>query len=337
MGHFCNNILPISPSHQHIFRHSLLRFGDLHDTMTFLSVRLVMAVFHCLSDKQQGYLFTFITMCIWGAFGLMARMNAYWHIQIWDVLLLRFGIAAAVLLPILWWKKDYQFLFDFKLLILALVGSIGYCIFVYSGFFYAPVAHGVVFLNGTFPLFAALIGYIMLRSPIDRQTGIGLSIIVMTLLLMTISIIIGDGYFGRGDLMFIASGLCWGLFSVLLRKWNFSAWHIMCGVAIWSAVIYSLIYAMFITPAFHTALPTHLAIQGIFHGIFVVIIATLTYAKAVAKIGIFKAGSIANLAPFIASIIAVPLLDEMLNTTLVMGLIGMAIGALQPWRWFIGR
>ena len=44
-------------------------------------------------------------------------------------------------------EKDYQFLFDFKLLILALVGSIGYCIFVYNGFFYAPVAHGVVFFK----------------------------------------------------------------------------------------------------------------------------------------------------------------------------------------------
>lgn len=296
-----------------------------------------MTVFRSLSDEQQGYLFTFITMCIWGAFGLMARMNAYWQIQIWDVLLLRFGIAAAVLLPILWWKKDYRFLFDFKMVVLALTGSIGYCVFVYSGFFYAPVAHGVVFLNGTFPLFAALIGYLMLRQPIDRQTGIGLSIIVITLLFMTVSMIIGDGHFGRGDLMFIASGLCWGLFSVLLRKWSFSAWHIMCGVAIWSAIIYTLIYACFVTPAFDQAKPLHLVFQGIFHGIFVVIIATLTYAKAVAQIGIFKAGSIANLAPFIASIIAVPLLGEMLNTTLVIGLIGMALGALQPWRWFTGR
>lgn len=296
-----------------------------------------MTVFRSLSDEQQGYLFTFITMCIWGAFGLMARMNAYWQIQIWDVLLLRFGIAAAVLLPVLWWKKDYRFLFDFKMVILALTGSIGYCVFVYSGFFYAPVAHGVVFLNGTFPLFAALIGYLMLRQPIDRQTGIGLSIIVITLLFMTVSMIIGDGHFGRGDLMFIASGLCWGLFSVLLRKWSFSAWHIMCGVAIWSAIIYTLIYVCFVTPAFDQVKPLYLAFQGIFHSIFVVIIATLTYAKAVAQIGIFKAGSIANLAPFIASIIAVPLLGEMLNTTLVIGLIGMALGALQPWRWFIGR
>ena len=63
----------------------------------------------------------------------------------------------------------------------------------------------------------------------------------------------------------------------------------------------------------------------------------INLCRSCRKIGIFKAGSIANLAPFIASIIAVPLLGEMLNTTLVMGLIGMAIGALQPWRWFIGR
>ena len=104
-----------------------------------------MAVFHCLSDKQQGYLFTFITMCIWGAFGLMARMNAYWHIQIWDVLLFAIWYRCCCTFTHFMVEKDYQFLFDFKLLILALVGSIGYCIFVYNGFFYAPVAHGVVF------------------------------------------------------------------------------------------------------------------------------------------------------------------------------------------------
>lgn len=288
-----------------------------------------------LSTTQQGYLFTLITMLIWGGFGLLARMNAYWQIQIWDVLLLRFGIATLVLLPILWIKQDYKFLFDWRLCVLALTGSVGYCIFVYSGFFYAPVAHGVVFLNGTFPLFAALMGYAILKQSIDRQTGVGLSIIVLTLVLMVLMMAIDNGKFGYGDMMFIISGVFWGLFSVLLRKWHFSAWRIVCGVAVWSIIIYLPIYLAFITPAFDTVKPLHLAIQGVFHGVFVVIIATLTYAKAIVQIGVFKAGSIANLAPFIASLIAVPLLGEALNSTLALGLIGMALGALQPWRWFI--
>jgi drug/metabolite transporter (DMT)-like permease len=42
--------------------------------------------------------------------------------------------------------------------------------------------------------------------------------------------------------------------------------------------------------------------------VFVVIIATLTYVAAIQRLGAFKTGSIVTLAPFIAAILAVPLL-----------------------------
>ena len=80
--------------------------------------------------------------------------------------------------------------------------------------------------------------------------------------------------------------------------------------------------------------PLHLAVQSIFHGVFVVIIATLTYVAAIQRLGAFKTGSIVTLAPFIAAILAVPLLGESLSPSIVVGLVGMGIGALQPWRWF---
>ncbi len=80
--------------------------------------------------------------------------------------------------------------------------------------------------------------------------------------------------------------------------------------------------------------PLHLAVQSIFHGVFVVIIATLTYVAAIQRLGAFKTGSIVTLAPFIAAILAVPLLGESLSPSIVVGLVGMGIGALQPWRWW---
>lgn len=286
-----------------------------------------------LSDQQQGYLYTLATMCIWGSFSLLARMNAYWQIQVWDILALRFAIAGAILLPILWLKNDYKFLLDKRMVYLAMAGSVGYCAFVYSGFYYAPVVHGVVFLNGTFPLFTALIAYLMLGETVNRQTAIGLGIIIITLILMCV-MMAGNQGFGIGDVAFLCSAVCWGWFSVLLRKWKFGAWYVMAGVAVWSAVIYLPLYAWLATPQISQVAPLHLAIQAVFHGIFVVIIATLTYAKAVEKIGLFKAGSIATLAPFIAAVIAVPLLNEPLNPIMICGLIGMGLGALQPWRWF---
>lgn len=290
-----------------------------------------------LSNKQQGYAYTIITMFIWGSFSLLARMNAYWQIQVWDILALRFIIASLILLPILYYKKELGRLLNRRMAALALTGSIGYCAFVYSGFYYAPVVHGVVFLNGTFPLFTAIMAYFLLKEKINRQNGLGLGIIILTLALMSALMVNSKEGFGIGDLLFIGSAICWGLFSVFLRKWKFSAWQVMSGVAIWSAIIYLPLYALLATPQLDHVKPEHLLIQGIFHGVLVVIVATLTYAKAVEKIGLFKAGSIATLAPFLAALIAVPLLGETLNPIMICGLIGMGAGALQPWRWFLGK
>jgi drug/metabolite transporter (DMT)-like permease len=47
----------------------------------------------------------------------------------------------------------------------------------------------------------------------------------------------------------------------------------------------------------------HLAIQGFFHGILVVIVATLTYVAAIERLGAFKTGSIVTLAPFMAALL----------------------------------
>ena len=125
-----------------------------------------------------------------------------------------------------------------------------------------------------------------------------------------------------------------GIFTVLLKQWKLSAWHSMASVAIWSALIYLPIYILFIPKHFQEAEPVHLLVQGVFHGVLVVIIATLTYVAAIERLGAFKTGSIVTLAPFIAAVIAVPLLNEPLSPAIMCGLVGMGIGALQPWRWF---
>jgi drug/metabolite transporter (DMT)-like permease len=139
---------------------------------------------------------------------------------------------------------------------------------------------------------------------------------------------------GIGDLLFFLSAVCWGIFTVLLKEWKLSAWHAMASVAIWSAIIYLPIYLIFIPKHFQEVEPIHLLVQGLFHGVLVVIVATLTYIAAIERLGAFKTGSITTLAPFIAAVVAVPLLNEPLSMAILCGLIGMGVGALQPWRWF---
>ena len=288
-----------------------------------------------MTARTQGYLFVCITMCIWGGFTILSRLNLHWHVSAWDLVAMRFAIAFLILMPVLMYKKDLAFLWHPRPVILALTGGLAYCLTVYTAFLQAPAAHAAIFLNGCIPLCTAVAAYLLFRQPFDKHTWLSLSIMSSALVLMSYLMLRDQATaFGLGDLLFFISAVWWGIFTVLLKQWKLSAWHSMASVAIWSAIIYLPVYVLFVPKHFQEAEPIHLVIQGLFHGVLVVIIATLTYVAAIERLGAFKTGSIVTLAPFIAAVIAVPLLDEPLNAAIVCGLVGMGFGALQPWRWF---
>ena len=288
-----------------------------------------------MTARTQGYLFVCITMCIWGGFTILSRLNLHWHVSAWDLVAMRFAIAFIILMPVLVYNKDLAFLWHPRPIILALTGGLAYCLTVYTAFLHAPAAHAAIFLNGCIPLCTAVAAYLLFKQPFDKHTWLSLSIMLSALALMSYLMLHEQASaFGLGDILFFLSAVWWGIFTVLLKQWKLSAWHSMASVAIWSALIYLPIYILFIPKHFQEAEPVHLLVQGVFHGVLVVIIATLTYVAAIERLGAFKTGSIVTLAPFIAAVIAVPLLNEPLSPAIVCGLVGMGIGALQPWRWF---
>lgn len=288
-----------------------------------------------MTARTQGYLFVCITMCIWGGFTILSRLNLHWHVSAWDLVAMRFAIAFIILMPVLVYKKDLAFLWHPRPIILALTGGLAYCLTVYTAFLHAPAAHAAIFLNGCIPLCTAVAAYLLFKQPFDKHTWLSLSIMLSALALMSYLMLHEQASaFGLGDILFFLSAVWWGIFTVLLKQWKLSAWHSMASVAIWSALIYLPIYILFIPKHFQEAEPVHLLVQGVFHGVLVVIIATLTYVAAIERLGAFKTGSIVTLAPFIAAVIAVPLLNEPLSPAIMCGLVGMGIGALQPWRWF---
>lgn len=288
-----------------------------------------------MTSRNMGYIYVAITMCIWGGFTITARLNALWHISAWDITALRFSLAFCILMPILIYKKDTAFLFKKEPFLLAMLGGVLYCLTSYSAFHYVPAAHAAIFLNGFIPLCTAVAAYIIFRQPFDQHTWISLAIMLCATFTMSVLMYRETGIaFGFGDLLFLLSAVWWGIFTVLLKQWKLSAWHSMAGVAIWSAIVYIPIYLLFLPKHLEDATFAHLAMQTIFHGIFVVIVATLAYIEAIKRLGAFQTGSIVTLAPFIAAILAVPLLGEPLSFAMLCGLVGMGIGALQPWRWF---
>lgn len=293
-----------------------------------------MGFFGRLSAPVQGYIFVVITMVIWGGFSLFARLNASWGISAWDIIAIRFSVSALILLPLLIHQKSHHFLWSKKSVSLAIFGGFGYSMLVYSAFLIAPVAHGAVFLNGMIPVATALLMLFWLKKRPDFDTKVALVIIVFTLIGMTALMVMTGQSFGVGDGLFVLCAFSWGIYGILVKESKLTAWQVMCSTAIWSAFLYLPIYGLFFESSLAGVLPHHLIIQGIFHSVIVMIVATLTYALAVERLGAFTAGGMASIAPFMSALIAVPLLGETLDMVMVLGLIGMGLGVVQPWRFF---
>lgn len=286
------------------------------------------------AEIKKGYLLLIATMLIWGSFTLVSRMGAKEVLTAWDITALRFATAFIVLIPIQLWRREWRFLFDRRVLVLALLGGIAYSCAVYSGFSYAPAAHAAIWLNGFLPACTAIAAYFVLSERFSRHILISLAFMALGLAGMVLAMMYeGQFYLSRGDLFFVMGAAFWGIYTVFLKRWMLPPWQAMAGVAIWSAIIFLPVYALFLPKKLETASYMQMAEQGIFHGVFVVIIAMLTYIGAIERLGAFKTGSLLALAPFLAALAAVPLLNEPLNLAIAVGLLGMGIGALQPWRW----
>ncbi len=64
-----------------------------------------------------------------------------------------------------------------------------------------------------------------------------------------------------------------------------------------------------------------------------VIIASITFIKSIEILGAFNASSVLALAPFLAVILAIPILGEWPDIASLIGLSGLLIAIMKPWDW----
>ncbi len=288
--------------------------------------------------RLMGYGLLAITMFIWASFTLISRLGATQSMTSWDITALRLLTASIVLIPIQIYRHEWRFLFDIRLLCLALVGGIAYTSFVFEGFSHAPAAHAAIWMNGLLPFWIAFATLVLVGEKITSDNWITLTIIAVGLLSMGLLMFKEQDFMlGKGDLFFVIASMCWGIYTALLKRWMLPPWQAMTGVVFIPTLIYLPIYFLFLPSRLAEATLPQIAVQSVFQGIFMVIIATLTYIGAVERLGTVKAGSLLALAPLLAALAAVPLLDEPLSVAMMVGLLVVSIGALQPWRFFRKR
>lgn len=281
---------------------------------------------HEVRNQRSGYLFAAVTVCLWAGFVWLSRIAGSSGLNGFDMTALRFGVATIVLLPMwLFWRRVP--LFNREMLQLAGTGGIGYALLAYSAFQFAPAAHGAVLISGILPFFVTVLAWRMLGERPGKRRYIALSVIAAGVGSLAMHSLNGLRDSWPGDLMMIGGSFTWGLYTVLVKKTGKQPWDITIGVALLSAIIYLPVYGLVLPKGLLEA-PWHvILVQGVFHGILVVIVAMVCFMKAMGQLGPVRMGAVMATVPSIAGMGAVILLGESFSFWLLAGLICTSVGA----------
>lgn len=283
-------------------------------------------------------------LLIWTSFILIARVSAKGHLSPFDIAFVRFAFSGLIALPVVFlrgrWLLDQlaptpRLALQRGAALIATAG-IGYCSLAYSGFFFAPVSHAAVLLPGSLPLYTAVFAALLLGERFRRARLIGLATIVAGDLLIggtSLMQAFGGDQTWKGDALFLGASMCWGLYSVLCRRWHLDAVPATCAIAIGCLVSYVPLFAVAagtgLVPTQLSSAPwSEIAFQAVYQGGFSMFLSGLAFTQVVKTFGPVRTTMITAVVPVLAAKSAVPLLGESMTPVGGVGLVCVTLGLL---------
>ena len=282
-----------------------------------------------LSSPRSGYLACTMVVCIWAFWLIVSRIGATSTLTIYDLATLRYGISALVALPFVIYFKAWKNLPFQRIVILTFLLGPLYILTVFSGFIFAPAAHGGVFMNGPVPIMTLILGAILLNTAIEYRKFAGAALIIVS------SAVLGFGASGfmlaqswLGDLCFIFGGLCFAVFVTLSRLWNIKTLDIFfCGSVV-NAVIYVPVWYFFLPSGFATTEISLVVLQSIYQGLLPNLVGLVFIAHASKTAGADVTAAFMAIVPGFGALLGVILLSEQMPLTSWGAIVGLTAGLL---------
>lgn len=259
-----------------------------------------------------GALCALVTITIWAGWLVVMRLGMARHLQVVDLIALRFAVAGLVLVPVVVRRGwAFQWLGWGGFAAITICGGAAYTLVVGAGLTFAPVAYASAFTQGVLPLTTAIAAAIVLKERITawRRTGI-------VLILAGAALIAGLGlgsFGGRqsiGQAIFLSATVLWAAYTVALRQSRLDGLHATAIACVASLIVYVPLYlSLFGLRVLDVPWP-ELLWQSLYQGLLTGVLSLVLYARAVALLGASAAGAFLALGPVIATLLAIPLLDE---------------------------
>lgn len=251
-----------------------------------------------------------------------------------ELAVLRYGVPALVLAPLLWrtglCPRGVPL---WRLACMVAGGGLPFGLLAFGGVQWAPAAHMGMFLAGSVPLFTALGAWMVLgeRSTLARTAGL-LLVLAGLGVLGAHSLSVGASTW-RGDVLFVLAAVIWAVYTLAFRGSGLTPWQGAAVVNAWSVLMLAPLVVLLGAPRLASAAWSEVAWHALGQGVLAGLLGLVAYMVAVARVGAALASLSAALVPVTTALGAALLLGEPLTRTTVGALILVVAGvAAAAWR-----
>lgn len=276
-----------------------------------------------------GYLAVLCAVIIWGAWVAFTRLAVIGNLTPASVALLRTAVPAIILAPFVFragfWPKGRTLPFLFCIL----GAGAPFLLIVGHGMRYAQTADVGSLVPGTMPLLVALLSVLLFREKLGWTRTLGFALCAAGVAAIggrSILAAAGDATFGH--MLLLAGALFWACYGIAFRFVGLSAIQMVALVSFWSGLVLlpaglpPLIHAA--SNGAHYEVLVQVAIQGIGSGV----IAYILFNIGIERLGASRAAAFVALVPALATLIAIPLLNEVPDAPAIFGVVATGFGVL---------
>lgn len=276
-----------------------------------------------LGKGAAGVLCGLAVALIWSGWTVATRLAMTTTLAPADVTMLRFGVSALFLWPVLLRQGTGLRQAGMAKACIMLAGAgVPFMMAASLGMRFAPASHVATLMIGSMPIWVALLSAALHGERFSRVQVCGLLAVVAGAACMGGYALIAHRAQGewRGDLLFLCGGLLFASYTVAQRRSGISPWQATALVNVGSALVFAPVYFLFLGPRIFTAPARDVWFQVAAQGIFVAILAMFFYAEAVRRLGAPRAAIFGALAPALAALMGVPVLGEVPGAATLAGI-----------------
>jgi drug/metabolite transporter (DMT)-like permease len=280
-----------------------------------------------------GYAAAWTIVLVWSFWLIVSRVANESGLTVYDLAAMRYGLASLVAVPLCLYYKPWRGLRLSQIAILSFILGPVYILIVFSGFLYAPAAHGGIFMNGVLPLISILFGIFLFHKLPGVQQILGAALILVSSVVLA-----WDTSVTRfqtawiGDLMFVVGAIFFSSYVILSERWQLRPMQIIfCGTVV-NAALYLPVWVLWLPSGLAEAPMGPLLLQSVYQGFVPNLIGLLFVAHASRTIGNANTSSILAAVPGGGAFLGLLILGESLSLTSVLALVILTAGLLMSVR-----